>query len=515
MSLEELRKQIKEELGINDINSGVFAGEWIKEPKGKKIRINSPIDGKYIATALGGSREDYERVVHQMEEAYKLWVNYTPPQRGELIRLIGNELRANKKKLGKIVSLETGKTVVEGEGEIQEMIDIADFAVGLSRQLYGYTMASERYQHRMYEQYHPLGVIGVITSFNFPSSVWSWNSFIAAVVGDVVIWKPSSKAPLTAISVMKIITETIKKHGYPQIFSLIVGGGGEIGDLLTNDARVKLISFTGSVESGRRVSEAVSRRFGKVILELGGNNAAIVTAKADLNIALKGVTFGALATSGQRCTTTRRLIVEDKIYDQFVSRLIATYEKVKIGNPLEEGVLVGPLIDEEAVKNFERALEDAKKQGGKILFGGERLKIDGYETGFYVKPAIVEMPSVTPITCQETFAPILYVFKFHTLEEAIRIHNSVPQGLSSAIFTTDLREEEMFLSAMGSDCGLANVNTATAGAEIGGAFGGEKDTGGGRESGSDAWKNYCRRQTVTINWGNDIPLAQGVRFEVK
>ncbi len=515
MSLNDLRAQIKKELSIEDENSGVFAGEWLQNPKGKKIKVYSPIDGQYIATALGGGREEYERVVRQMEEAYKQWVKITPPKRGELIRLIGNELRANKEKLGRIVSLETGKTVVEGEGEIQEMIDIADFAVGLSRQLYGYTMASERFEHRMYDQYLPLGTIAVITSFNFPSSVWSWNSFIAAVVGDVVIWKPSSKAPLTAIAVMKIITETIRKAGYPQIFSLIVGGGSEIGDLITNDSRVKLVSFTGSVESGRKVNEAVSKRFGKVILELGGNNGAIVTSKADLNVALKGVTFGALATSGQRCTTTRRLIVQDSIYDEFVRRLIATYEKVKIGNPLEDGVLVGPLIDEEAVKNFEKALEDAKKQGGKILYGGERLKINGYENGFYVRPAIVEMPSVTPITCQETFAPILYVFKFSTLEEAIKIHNAVPQGLSSAIFTTDLREEEIFLSANGSDCGLANVNTATAGAEIGGAFGGEKDTGGGRESGSDAWKNYCRKQTVTINWGKDIPLAQGVKFEIK
>ncbi|MGC8655308.1 MAG: aldehyde dehydrogenase family protein [Thermoplasmata archaeon] len=514
MDLKEMRKRIKEELGLKDLNSGVFDGEWVSNPKGKKYDLFSPIDGEFIGSVVTASKEDYENVVRKAEKAYEKWISYTPPKRGELIRLIGEELRRNKEKLGRIVSLETGKTVVEGEGEIQEMIDIADFAVGLSRQLYGFEMASERFEHRMYEQYLPLGVIGVVTSFNFPSSVFSWNSFIAAVTGDVVIWKPSSKAPLTAVAVMKVITEVIKKNNYPQIFFLLTGGGSEIGNALTEDPRIKLISFTGSVAAGRRVSEAVARRFGRVILELGGNNGSIVTSKADINIALKGIAFGALATAGQRCTTTRRLILQDEIYETFMKKLKEVYENVKVGNPLEESVLVGPLIDEDAVKDFENAIEQAKKQGGKVTFGGERIKIKGLENGFYVKPAIVEMPAVTPITCEETFAPILYVFRYRTLDEAIRIHNAVPQGLSSSIFTTDLREEETFLSARGSDCGLANVNTATAGAEIGGAFGGEKDTGGGRESGSDVWKLYCRRQTVTINWGKDIPLSQGVRFEI-
>ncbi len=512
--LNSLRKDILRDLELNSVNSGVYSNGWVAKPSGKRVTSISPIDGRAIATVITGSKKDYERVVGRSEAAYEEWVALTPPQRGELIRLIGNELRIQKSKLGRIVSLETGKTKVEGEGEIQEMIDIADFAVGLSRQLHGLQMASERFEHRMYEQYLPLGVIGVITSFNFPSSVWSWNSFIAAVVGDTVIWKPSSKALLTAISVMKIITKVVKEYNYPEIFSLITGGGFEIGNLLSADPRVKLISFTGSVKSGRIVSETVARRFGKTILELGGNNGSIVTSKANIELSLKGVAFGALATAGQRCTTTRRLIVDEGIYNKFLPRLKDIYRKVKVGNPLEEGVLVGPLIDGDAVSNFLGAIERAKKEGGKVLVGGKAVKVKGLEGGFYVEPTIIEMPKVTPITCEETFAPILYVFKYRTLEEAIKIHNSVPQGLSSSIFTTDLREEERFLSALGSDCGLANVNTATAGAEIGGAFGGEKDTGGGRESGSDAWKNYTRRQTVTINWGKDIPLAQGVRFEV-
>ncbi|MCL4325341.1 MAG: aldehyde dehydrogenase family protein [Candidatus Thermoplasmatota archaeon] len=515
MDLKEMRPRLKSELGISEVNSGVYSNDWIDNPKGRKINLYSPIDGEFIAGVNGGSKEEYEVMVKNMEENYEKWIKLTSPQRGELIRLIGLELRKNKEKLGRIVSLETGKTVVEGEGEIQEMIDIADFAVGLSRQLYGYEIASERYNHRMYEQWLPLGIVGVITSFNFPSSVWSWNSFIAAVVGNVVVWKPSSKAPLTAISVMNIITRVIKEHHYPEIFSLIAGGGGEVGNLMTSDNRIKLISFTGSVDGGRKVSEAVAKRFGKVILELGGNNASIISDRADINVALKGVAFGALATAGQRCTTTRRIIVQESIYDEFIKKLVNVYSKVKIGNPLEEGVLVGPLIDESAVNNFMKAIEQARHEGGRVLFGGEKLSIKGYEKGFYVKPAIITMPEVSPVSCQETFAPILYVFKYKTIHDAIKIHNAVPQGLSSSIFTTDLREEELFLSPWGSDCGLANVNTATAGAEIGGAFGGEKETGGGRESGSDAWKSYARRQTVTINWGRDIPLSQGIKFDIK
>ena len=514
MDLMKLRKEIFNELGLNSTNSGVYAAEWVKHPSGKKVVSVSPIDGKDIATILAGSKDDFEMIVRKTEKAQNDWLKLTPPQRGELIRLIGNELRKQKENLGKIVSLETGKTTVEGEGEIQEMIDIADFAVGLSRQLHGIQMASERFEHRMYEQYLPLGLIGVITSFNFPSSVWSWNSFIAAVVGDAVVWKPSSKAILTAISVMKIVTKVIKENKYPEIFALVIGSGAEIGNLMSADPRIKLISFTGSVKSGRVVSETVARRFGKTILELGGNNGSIVSSKANLNLSLKGVAFGAMATAGQRCTTTRRIIVEEKIYKEFTTRLKNIYTDVKVGNPREEGILVGPLIDGDAVKNFTRAVDRAKMEGGKLLAGGKTATIRGLEGGFYVQPTVIEMPKVTPITCEETFAPILYVFRYKTLEEAIKIHNAVPQGLSSSIFTNDLMEEEKFLSALGSDCGLANVNTATAGAEIGGAFGGEKDTGGGRESGSDAWKIYARRQTVTINWGKDIPLAQGVRFEV-
>lgn len=514
MDLMKIRKEIFNELGLNSTNSGIYAAGWIKNPSGKKVVSISPIDGKSIATVLTGSKQDYEMVVKKAEKAQAEWLRLTPPQRGELIRLIGNELRKQKSDLGKIVSIETGKTTVEGEGEIQEMIDIADFAVGLSRQLHGLQMASERFEHRMYEQYLPLGVIGVITSFNFPSSVWSWNSFIAAVVGDVVVWKPSSKAILTAISVMRIVTKVIRENHYPEIFSLLTGSGSEIGNLMSSDPRIKLISFTGSVKSGRIVSETVARRFGRTILELGGNNGSIVTAKANLSLSLKGVAFGAMATAGQRCTTTRRIIVQDKIYKEFISRLKVIYSNVKVGNPRENGVLVGPLIDDQAVKNFDKAVEVARKEGGKVLVGGKHTTIRGLEGGYYVQPTVIEMPRVTPVTCEETFAPILYVFKYDTLDEAIRIHNAVPQGLSSSIYTTDLMEEEIFLSSLGSDCGLANVNTATAGAEIGGAFGGEKDTGGGRESGSDAWKSYARRQTVTINWGKDIPLAQGVKFDV-
>lgn len=514
MDLSKLRREILKELNLSTVNSGIYAEGWVKRPSGKTLQSISPIDGKGIASILTGSKMDYELVLKKSEKAYLEWLELTPPQRGELIRLIGNELRKQKKSLGKIVSLETGKTTVEGEGEIQEMIDIADFAVGLSRQLHGLQMASERFEHRMYEQYLPLGVIGVITSFNFPSSVWSWNSFIAAVVGDVVIWKPSSKATLTAISVMKIVTRVVRENGYPEIFTLLTGSGSEIGNLMSADPRVKLVSFTGSVKSGRVVSETVARRFGKTILELGGNNGSIVSSKADLSLSLKGVAFGAMATAGQRCTTTRRIIVDEKIYEEFVRKLKDIYGSVKVGNPRERGVLVGPLIDRQAVVNFSSAIERAKKEGGRALIGGKPAAVRGLEGGYYVQPTIIEMPRVTPITCEETFAPILYVFRYKTIEEAIRIHNSVPQGLSSSIFTTDLREEEEFLSSLGSDCGLANVNTATAGAEIGGAFGGEKDTGGGRESGSDAWKSYARRQTVTINWGKDIPLAQGVKFDV-
>lgn len=419
MDLVKFRKDSLAVVGLKAVNSGIYAGKWIEKSHGKKVETVSPIDGRQIGSILTGSKEEYDKVIEKAEENFEKWAKFTPSQRGELIRLIGNELRLKKKSLGRIVSLETGKTTIEGEGEIQEMIDIADFAVGLSRQLYGYQIASERYEHRMYEQFLPLGVVGVITSFNFPSSVWSWNSFIAAVVGDVIVWKPSSKAMLTAISVMRIVSKVIKENNYPDIFYLITGSGKEIGNLMSSDTRVKLVSFTGSVNSGRIVSETVAKRFGKTILELGGNNGSIVTSKADIRVALKGVAFGALATAGQRCTTTRRLIVDVKIYDSFVEKLEKIYSKVKIGNPLEKGVLVGPLIDRTAVENFDKAISMAKKQGGKVLFGGTTISIKGIENGYYVKPTLIAMPKVTPITCQETFAPILYVFRYGSIDEAI------------------------------------------------------------------------------------------------
>ena len=505
---------VLEHFGFDDINSGTFYGEWFPIEGRDVIESKSPIDGSLISKVTLASRDDYEKVIKKAIESFQIWRDVPAPKRGEIIREIGNELRKEKEFLGKLVSIEVGKILIEGKGEVQEMIDIGDFSLGLSRQLYGLTIASERENHRLYEQWHPLGVIGVITSFNFPCAVWSWNAFIASVVGNVIIWKPSTKAPLTAIAVIKIVDRVIKKHGLPPIFLLVIGKGSMVGNWMAEDKRLPLISFTGSVETGKKIYEKVSKRLGKVILELGGNNGAIVSNKADMKIALKGVGFGALATAGQRCTTTRRLILHEEIYDEFLNKLINAYKKAKIGNPLEQDTLVGPLIDDEAVRKYEEAINEAIKEGGKILYGGKTLKINGLE-GYYVIPTIIEAKPDMEIVKKETFAPILYVFKYSKIEEAIRIHNSVPQGLSSAIFTNDLREAEYFLSHKGSDCGIANVNTGTAGAEIGGAFGGEKETGGGRESGSDAWKFYARRQTVTINYGNDLPLAQGVKFDIE
>ncbi len=508
------KKDLLMKLGLEDVNSGVFYGKW--SPIGGKETITSysPIDGKPIGKVTMATREDYENVMNAAQNSFERWSSVPAPKRGQVVRKIGDELRKYKEMLGKLVSIEVGKTVVEGCGEVQEMIDISDFAVGLSRQLYGLTIASEREAHRLYEQWLPLGPIGVITAFNFPCAVWAWNSMIAATVGDVVIWKPSSKAVLTARAVIEIVNKIVMDLGYPPIFFLLVGRGDEVGEWISSDRRLPLISFTGSVPTGRRISENVAKRLGRTILELGGNNAAIVTDKADMNIALKGVTFGALATTGQRCTTTRRLILQENVYDIFVNRLKGIYAKAKIGNPLEEGVLIGPLIDKRAYEGYEIAIEQATKQGGRVVYGGERVSIPGLEEGYYVKPTLIEADLGMDILNVETFAPILYVLKYRTIEEAIEIHNSVPQGLSSAIFTKDLREMEYFLSHKGSDCGIANVNTSTAGAEIGGAFGGEKETGGGRESGSDAWKSYMRRQTDTINYGNKLPLAQGVEFKV-
>ncbi len=504
---------VLQSLSISEENYGTFAGDWVHSREGDVISSQSPIDGELIGNVYSTPSAQFEKVIKHSIKAYEEWSDIPAPKRGSIIQDLGMRLKAKKKELGSLVTIEAGKTVSEGNGEIQEMIDIADLCVGLSRQLHGLVIASERPSHRMLEQYLPLGPIAVITSFNFPSSVWSWNSFIAATCGNSVIWKPSSKTPLIAVAITKLIGEALEENGAPQIFSLVTGSGEKVGNLLSEDRRIKLVSFTGSVRSGRHVSETVSRRLGKTILELGGNNAAIVTGRSEMSLALKGVAFGALATAGQRCTSTRRCIIHESIYDAFVAKLISIYNSVKVGDPRQNGTLVGPLIDDAAVRSFENAISVAKKEGAKLLAGGERVS-GRDKKGFYVRPALIEAAADLQIAKEETFAPILYLFKYRKLEDAVRIHNSVPQGLSSSIFTEDLRESEYFLSHRGSDCGIVNVNTGTAGAEIGGAFGGEKDTGGGRESGSDAWKNYMRRETVTINYGDDVPLAQGVEFKV-
>jgi aldehyde dehydrogenase (NAD+) len=469
---------------------------------GKILDSVSPIDGRVIGKIRSASRGDYEKAVERSVEAFQDWRMVPAPKRGEIVRQIGEALRAHKQDLGALVSLEMGKIRVEGEGEVQEMIDIAEFAVGQARMLYGLTMHSERPEHRMYEQWHPLGPVGVITAFNFPVAVWAWNAMIALIAGDTVIWKPSSKAPLCAIATMKIIWRVLRQNGLP------------VGEALISDRRVPLISATGSVRMGRYVGEAVTARLGKTILELGGNNAIIITANADMDLAVRATVFGAVGTSGQRCTTTRRVIVHEDVREVFADRLIKAYHQITIGNPLEERALMGPLVDREAVGAMQRALEEIKKQGGRVLYGGEVLSGDLFDAGTYVTPCICEIGPTAPIVQEETFAPILYLIPYHTLEEAIRYHNDVPQGLSSAIFTRDIQEAETFLSHSGSDCGIANVNIGTSGAEIGGAFGGEKDTGGGREAGSDAWKAYMRRQTCTINWSKEMPLAQGIRFDL-
>ncbi len=514
MDVNSVKKEIMEKLELGEINSGVFYGEWAPTEGRETITSYSPIDGSPIAKVTMATKEDYEKVIRKAQESFKAWSEIPAPKRGWVVREIGNELRKYKRELGRLVSIEAGKTLSEGEGEVQEMIDIADLALGLSRQFYGLTIVSEREHHRMYEQWLPIGPIGVITSFNFPCAVWAWNTMIASAAGDTSVWKPSSKGALVAIATMKIVNRAVEKLGYPPIFFLSVGRGREVGEWMSSDKRLPLISFTGSIPTGKRISENVSKRLGRTILELGGNNAAIVSGKTDINNALKGVAFGALATSGQRCTSTRRLILHESIYDEFLAKLKNIYGKVSIGNPLEEGVLMGPLIDEKAVDNYLNAIRKAQEEGGKLIYGGERANIPGLEGGHYVKPTIIEANQDMEMVKTETFAPILYVMKYSTIEEALEMHNNVPQGLSSAIFTTDLQEEEYFLSHKGSDCGIANVNTSTAGAEIGGAFGGEKETGGGRESGSDAWKAYMRRQTVTINYGKDLPLAQGVKFDI-
>ena len=514
MNFETALKQVIKDCDIKELNSGVFTGSWQETEKRKKLDSYSPINGEKLASIALATKNDYKQVIKASESAFEEWKDIPGPKRGEIIKEISDELVHYKESLGLLVSLEAGKTITEGQGEVQEMIDIGYFATGLSRQIYGNTMASEREHHRMYEQYKPLGPIGIITAFNFPCAVWAWNSFIAAVIGDVSVWKPSSKSSLTAIATINIVNKVFKRHNLKPIFFLIVGRGRDIGDDFLNEKQFPLISFTGSVKTGRKVGEIVGKRLGKTLLELGGNNAAIVTDNCDINNAVKGVAFGALATAGQRCTSTRRLILQENIYDTFLEKITKAYESASIGTPLDPNVLIGPLIDQEAVGNYLEAVKTAQKQGGKLVTGGKVKEIQNLENGFYVEPTIIEATSDMDIVKEETFAPILYVMKYKTIEEALQIHNNVPQGLSSAIFTNNIREEEYFLSQKGSDCGIANVNTSTAGAEIGGAFGGEKDTGGGRESGSDAWKIYARRQTVTVNYGKDVPLAQGVEFDI-
>jgi aldehyde dehydrogenase (NAD+) len=504
-------KKFLNDLGIAETNSGATTGTCWMPTSGTPLVSYSPIDGSAIATVIQATETDYEAVMQQAQDAFRHWRMMPAPKRGEIVRLIGEALRAKKAALGTLVSVEMGKTLVEGLGEVQEMIDIADFAVGLSRQLYGKTMHSERPHHRMYEQWHPLGIVGVISAFNFPIAVWSWNALIAAVCGDVTLWKPSSKTPLTAIAIHNIIAPIMAEHNLEGVFSLVIGKGSEIGEKINNDRRIPLISATGSCRMGRRIGQAVAARLGRTILELGGNNAAIICADADMDMVVPAVTFGAIGTAGQRCTSTRRAIVHESRCEEFLQRITHAYSQIRIGSPLEQENHMGPLVDRGAVDEMMQALDAAKSQGASLVYGGEKRNDAG---GCYVTPAIVRADSQLPIIHQETFAPILYVMTYSTMDEALQLHNEVDQGLSSSIFTQSMRTMETFLSHGGSDCGIANVNSGTNGAEIGGAFGGEKDTGGGREAGSDSWKAYMRRQTNTINWGSELPLAQGIDFSV-
>lgn len=507
--------EILKELGIGDVNPAWSTGEkWGNGLPMEAKPIISPVDGKPVSKIVFAKQDDYQKVVAAARQAFPEWRNYPAPRRGEIVRQIGDALRKHKHHLGTLVSWEMGKSLQEGWGEVQEMIDICDFAVGLSRQLYGLTMHSERPEHRMYEQWHPLGVVGIITAFNFPVAVWSWNAMIAWVCGDVCVWKPSEKTPLTAVACQKIVSRVFKQNGVPEGVSGLVIGGREIGESIASDPRISLVSATGSTRMGKSVATAVGARLGKVLLELGGNNAIIISRHADLDMALTGSLFGAIGTAGQRCTSTRRLIIHEAIYDEFKKRLVNAYKQLKIGDPLDQTNHMGPLIDQEAVQTYLDAIDRARDEGGKVLVEGGVLSGPGYESGCYVKPCVMEVERHFSIVREETFAPILYLFRYAKLEEAIAIQNDVPQGLSSAIMTTNLRESELYLSASGSDCGIANVNIGTSGAEIGGAFGGEKESGGGRESGSDAWKTYMRRQTNTINYGTGLPLAQGIRFDL-
>ncbi len=504
-------------LGIQDKNFGCSTGlKWRETTDQGELKIKSPATGEFIASVYQASQTDYDEVVKISQEAFKYWRTVPAPGRGEIVRQIGNKLRDFKDPLGRLVSYEMGKSLQEGWGEVQEMIDICDFAVGQSRQLYGFTMQSERPSHRMYDQYQPLGPVVTISAFNFPVAVWAWNAMIAAVCGDVNIWKPASKVPLTAIACQNIIKDVLVENNVPEgVFSLIVGKGSTIGEKMLNDKRIPLISLTGSTKIGKHAGEVIAGRLGKYILELGGNNAIIMSPEADLEMALLSIVFGAVGTCGQRCTSTRRVIIHESIYDKVKNSLVKAYKGLKIGNPLDENNHVGPLIDKWAVEDMQAALRKVKEEGGNILLGGEVLEGEGYESGSYVNPALVEAENHYEIVQEETFAPILYLLKYSgDVHDAIAIQHGVVQGLSSSIFTNNMREAEAFLSPWGSDCGIANINIGTSGAEIGGAFGGEKETGGGRESGSDAWKTYMRRQTNTINYGSELPLAQGIKFDI-
>ena len=501
------------ELGLKEKNAGTWTGVQSTD-SGNYIDSYSPVDGKFIGSVSTTTKEEYEQVMATAQEAYKTWRTVPAPKRGEIVRQYGDALRKHKTALGKLVSYEMGKSLQEGYGEVQEMIDICDFAVGLSRQLYGLSMHSERPLHRMYEQWHPLGVVGIISAFNFPVAVWSWNSMIALICGNVCVWKGSEKTPLCAIACQNIFHQVLKDNQLPEGISCIVNGDYKVGEYMTQDKRVPLVSATGSTRMGKIVAQEVAGRLGKSLLELGGNNAIIITENADLNLVVPGAVFGAVGTCGQRCTSTRRLIIHESVYDAVKEKIAGAYPQLKIGNPLDENNHVGPLIDQDAVNAYLSSIEKVKAEGGTFVVEGGVLEGAGYESGCYVKPCIAEVQNDYAIVQHETFAPILYLIKYSNLDEAIALQNDVPQGLSSAIMTKDLREAELFLSARGSDCGIANVNIGTSGAEIGGAFGGEKETGGGRESGSDAWKAYMRRQTNTINYSTELPLAQGIKFDL-
>ena len=503
-----------QELQLQKKNEGSSTGTIWQTSKGEIIVSSSPVDNKEIGTVISTDKDAYEKIITTAQAAFLEWRNWPAPKRGEVVRQMGDALRKEKQALGQLVSYEMGKSLQEGLGEVQEMIDICDFAVGLSRQLYGLTMHSERPSHRMYEQWHPLGIVGIISAFNFPVAVWSWNAALAWVCGNVTVWKPSEKTPLCGNAIQNIIAKVFKENKVPEGVNNLIQGGREVGEWMSKDTRIPLVSATGSTRMGKLLNTAVAERLGKTILELGGNNAIIISEHADLDMSLIGAVFGAVGTAGQRCTSTRRLIIHEKVYDSFVAKLVKAYGQIKIGDPLDSKNHMGPLIDKEAVKMYLNSIEACKKEGGKFLVEGGVLEGKGFESECYVKPCIAEALPHYAIVQHETFAPILYVMKYSKLEEAIAIQNGVPQGLSSAIMTLNMRESELFLSQSGSDCGIANVNIGTSGAEIGGAFGGEKETGGGRESGSDAWKAYMRRQTNTINWSNHLPLAQGIQFDL-